>query len=102
MKRQSVQVSTEGPTSRSDTEAIPISDLRGLLEQAISALGYTEGEIDVIVEARTNATHSCSQENCTANCSKVARLRIRRSEGRVIVRCSRSCGPSSEATRKVS
>ncbi len=56
MRRQSVQASPLSPTSTSDTEAIPISDLRGLLEQAIRALGYSEEETDVIVEVRIIAT----------------------------------------------
>lgn len=50
MKAQSVQTSHLEPAVVSDTEAVPLSDLRDLLEQAIGSLGYTEKEVDVIVE----------------------------------------------------
>lgn len=50
MKAQSAQAAHLEPATVSDTEAVPLSDLRGLLEQAIWSLGYTEKEVDVIVE----------------------------------------------------
>ncbi|CAL8468529.1 g8069 [Coccomyxa elongata] len=51
MKVQSVHSPHLEPAVVSDTEAVPLSDLRELLEQAIGSLGYTEKEVDVIVEA---------------------------------------------------
>lgn len=50
MKAQSVQTSQLEPASVCNTEVVPLSDLRGLLEQAIGLFGYNEQEVDVIVE----------------------------------------------------
>lgn len=57
MKRQSVHAPDLGDTVDLDSEAIPLSDLRALLEQALKALKYDEEETDIIVEVIAAARH---------------------------------------------